>query len=156
TGRQLQATPTHHPLGPMTLALSGDGRVVATGETNSGLVALHDRATGRLLRTLDTRNGSIAHVAFVPKGALPAVSGSTAKAGRGPSPQSISFWNAETGQELRRLEGASARDMAFSPDGSLLAAAADTGVRLWEVLGGREQPALPLKCYRGLAFSPDG
>jgi RNA polymerase sigma factor (sigma-70 family) len=156
TGRQLAVHRTEHPLGTMTLALSADGRVVATADANRGTIALHDRDTGRLLRTLDTGETSVSTVAFAPAGRLLAASGYTHGPRAGSGRSSITFWDADRGHELRRLDGVHAYDMAFHPDGTLLATTVEAQVRLWELPSGRQRRSWPQQGYRGLAFSPDG
>jgi WD40 repeat protein len=74
----------------------------------------------------------------------------------------ISLWDVATGKlagtltyggrfESHLREGS----VAFSPDGTLLAAANETGVRIWELSGKRITRAIPTPA-RVVAFSPDG
>jgi WD40 repeat protein len=50
-----------------------------------------------------------------------------------------------------------ARTVALSPDGRLLAAAGDGEARLWEAETGKELLTLPVQGWsRSLSFSPDG
>jgi RNA polymerase sigma factor (sigma-70 family) len=158
SGRHLCAYRTGHPVGASTLALSADGRLVATADFNRGTVALRERDTGRLVRTIDTGGQSVRSVVFAPQGRLLAVDGDNVGLGRGGSRPFLAFWDAESGREVRRLEGARSRTPVFSPDGRLLAGSEFEGdhVRLWEVATGREGPALPQKGVAALAFSPDG
>lgn len=69
--------------------------------------------------------------------------------------------NALTGETRFKLKGHSAdvADLAFNPDGSLLASAADDNtVRLWSTETGRELAVLEGHTHwvSGVAFSPDG
>lgn len=72
----------------------------------------------------------------------------------------IEFLDLETKQVVKKLQGHSNApyQMAFSPDGSLLASASDDmSVRLWDVKTG--QPVLVLRNQHevgSVAFSPDG
>ena len=69
--------------------------------------------------------------------------------------QTIKFWDAASGSELRTLSGQtnSVPSVAFSPDGKVLASDS-WGITLWDVASGRE-----LRTLSGdvaFAFSPDG
>jgi WD40 repeat protein len=156
TGRLLHEHRTEHPVGASTLAVSADGRLAATADFNRGTVALRDRDTGRLVRTIDSGGRSVARVAFAPEGRILAI------AGPGPEPGArarrfLALWDADRGRELRRLEGARPYDTpTFGPDGRLLAVHDRDQVRLLEVPGGRERAALPQGGVLGLDFSPDG
>src|SRR5262249_39250836 len=86
--------------------------------------------------------------------------------------QAVRLWDVVADRELRPLAAPAqpqparqpfdGRLVAFSPDGKLLAAtgvqAQKVVVRVWEVDGGRERPALtrPSGSLSCLAFSPDG
>jgi WD40 repeat protein len=75
--------------------------------------------------------------------------------------RSVWLWDASTGERLQQLKGfqKTIDALAFSPDGSLLAAGSrDERARLWEVASGREKARLDSACGKvnALAFAPDG
>jgi RNA polymerase sigma factor (sigma-70 family) len=157
TGRPLHEHRTEHPVGAMSLAVSADGQRVATSDFNRGTATLHDRDTGRLLRTIDSGGQAVLRVAFSPEGPLLVISGSTHAPGGGGERLFLALWDTDAGRELRRLEGAmSFGAPVFSPDGRLLAVFDREQVRLLEVATGRERVAWLQKDVHGLAFSPDG
>jgi WD40 repeat protein len=159
SGRQLHEYGAGHPLGPMTLVLSADGRLVATAEINGGTVRLHERDTGRLVRVIKTGGVSVHGVAFAPQGHSLAATANAAAPGPGNTQPFLTIWDADTGRQVRRLEGVGGTP-TFSPDGRLLAVCDHNRdrdrVRFWEIATGRERPVLPQKDNRVLAFSPDG
>ncbi|HJT78769.1 MAG TPA: WD40 repeat domain-containing protein, partial [Gemmataceae bacterium] len=155
SGRQLHEYPTGRPVGGPQLALSADGRLVATSDYNYGTVWLQDRDTGRLVRTIDTGGQGATTIAFAPEGRLLAACGH--REGLGAGQHFLGLWDADTGREVRRLEMRGGAP-ALSPDGRLVAALAfKDQVRLWEVATGKPYFAFtsPDAASR-LAFSPDG
>ncbi|HSJ52129.1 MAG TPA: WD40 repeat domain-containing protein, partial [Anaerolineae bacterium] len=73
----------------------------------------------------------------------------------------ISIWDAATGRQVHTLRGhtGAVHELAFSPDGKMLAsAAADVTVKLWDVASGAELATLigHTKQVDSLAFAPDG
>ncbi len=79
----------------------------------------------------------------------------------GHADNSVRVWDAETGEELRRMEGHAGRvwAVAFSPDGARVASgAADESVRVWDAETGEELRRMEghTDWVRCLAFSPDG
>jgi WD40 repeat protein len=138
-----------------SIAYSPDGQWVA-GAVGSEL-AIWDVRTGRLLRMLRGHLAPIWSVAFAADGQLIASASDD---------QTVKVWDARIGEELRRFHGDFAGDLAFSPDGALIAAAhrygtfGDRGhaVQLLDArsgqprgkLGGQDQPIV------NLAFAPDG
>jgi WD40 repeat protein len=154
TGRHLHEIRTEHPVGAMTLALSREGRLVATADINRGVVTVHDRDTGGLVRTIDTGGQSVSWVAFTSEEGLLAVSASRRKPGQGAGePPFVGFWDIDSGREVRRL---AVNAYLLSPDGRLLPTSSRDQVPLWDVTTGRERQGLPHKDVHAIAFSPDG
>jgi WD40 repeat protein len=116
-----------------TLAFSPDGRLLATGDTGSG-IQLWDVESGKLLNLLSGHSGNPARiaglvwqVAFSPDGSLLAsAAGDT----------TVRLWEVSTGELLKTFRGhlLAATSVAFSPDGlSLASGSLDGTVRLWDI-----------------------
>jgi WD40 repeat protein len=136
------------PLG--SLALSPDGRTVATGSP-ARRVTLWDVASHRTVATLEGE-ADVSSLAFSPDGTLIAA---------GQPDGSLYLWDGASGRRTRRLVGhvGPANGLAFSPDGKTLASGGmDRTVRLWSP--GVEQEEATLTGHRdsawAVAFSPDG
>lgn len=146
TGRELPA------LGPQgearALALSPDGKLVATGASGEARVRLWDAATGAEVRVLDA-GGPVSSVAFSPDVRRLAVG----------SRGGVQLWDLTTWSSLGRVEVA-AREVAFSPNGMLLMADGLEFVRfLHGVKLAQVQSFTPLpgtSAAGALAFSRDG
>jgi WD40 repeat protein len=147
TGRQRHVYPTKHPVGPSALAVSADGHLVATADFNRGVVLLHERDTGRLVRTINSGESSVSALAFAPRGHTLAV----AAHGAG---RFVGLWDANTGHELRRFNHVTG-GMAFSPDGLSLATL-NGFVQFWNIRNGRPRTGMPAKDVQTTVFSPDG
>lgn len=74
------------------------------------------------------------------------------------SQQSIALWDLRTGQRLGVLQGLSERmdDLAFSSDGSLLAATTYSTLAFWSIPNGQVLFTQVQESTSTLAFSPDG
>ena len=150
---------TSHPIvtGPVGLAYSPDGTLLATAGGDSSTVQLWNPATGQpAARPIQTsQHGDVTAMAFSPGSTLLATAG-----GDG----TIRLWNPATGQPTGRPIQTSQQGvagMAFSPGGKLLATAGGDGtIRLWNPATG--QPAsLPMRAGQqsevlAVTFQPGG
>ena len=143
------------------VALSPDGRVVATG-TKQGAVRLWDASSAKPLLDLVAHETGTTAVAFSTDGKS-LVSGGADGVAR--------IWDAATGMRLLELRGEhidALRVVAFSPDGTRLATGGKDGVLcLWDVADGTlvhhlipdDAPAQAAEGTAGVeavAFSPEG
>ena len=168
------------------VAVSPDGRIVATSDDNSiriwdtassqefVVLERHDLATaiafspdGRFVaaafdgtaRVWDTTSGK--EHAFDHDGVVRAVGFSPdgLALATGSDDRAARIWNVTTG-EVRVLRGHldTVRAVAFSPDGKVLATASDDRtVRTWDVATGHERTQLSHQdAVRAVAYSPDG
>jgi len=149
---------TPHADGALSAALSGNGKVLATGSGNFNQplrpteIKLWDADSGHLLRILPGHRGDVMSLAFSPDDKLLA-SGSIDK--------TVRLWDVTTGEELAIFEGQTDDiwSVAISPDGRTLAAArgCNNTVALWDIPS--RQPLAPLHgtaMMERVAFSPDG
>jgi WD40 repeat protein len=133
-----------------TIAISSDGKTIASGVKDSRIV-LYDAETGREKQTLKGHEGQpVTKVVFSPK------DGKLASTGR----DSVTrIWNPENGEQTQSLTGHEnpTRAVAYSPDGQYLASGGeDTAIALWrenklhQILQGHRD------FVNDVAFSPDG
>lgn len=130
-----------------TLALSPDGRTLATHSRDGG-VRVWDLPAGQLRHSF-TAHGASEVAAFGPDGRVLAVA----------TEATISMWDAATGRKLGtlRVPDGSVRAMALSPDGRTLAAASPAAVRVWDVATGRTRHSFTdHPDPQAVAFGPDG
>lgn len=139
------------------LAFASNGKLLASaGEDFT--IRLWDPGTGETKATLTGHVARILFLQFSPDSAVLA---------SGASDGTIKLWDAEQGGERATLTGYGKGPLAFSPDGSLLAAGgvrldsdnASSGVvKIWDVRNGVEKGVLkgyPQEVY-ALCFSPNG
>src|SRR5262249_35380327 len=156
---QLVRTIEAHALPTYGVTFSKDGQTLVTcagnWRTNShGEVRFWEVASGKLKGELPRFEQAVWCVAFSPKDDLLATAGNAGMV-RGHE------MNGKTLTRTLRL-GVPGRHLAFSPDGSLLAAApnsdGDTAIRLWELPSGQERATLQghTAMTFTVRFSPDG
>ncbi|QFS43313.1 serine/threonine protein kinase [Nostoc sphaeroides CCNUC1] len=147
----LQRTFTGHSNGVTSIAVSPDGKTLASGSQDK-TIKLWNLATGKLIRTLTGHSNLVNSVAFSRDGKTLA-SGST--------DGSIKLWNLATGEQIRTLRGHSDSviSIAISPDGKTLASGNfDASVKLWNLANGEQIRTLTGHSFwvNSVAISPDG
>ena len=144
-----------HAWGLMRLAISPDGKHVATA-ARDGAVGVWDLATGALVRVLDAGTDPILAVAYSPDGKTIVTANGNATADAGV----IRVWDVAKGAVLYAIEiGSIANDVAFSPDGKLIASCSSKdGAALWDAETGNLAAPLgdPVEDADRLQFSADG
>jgi WD40 repeat protein len=146
--------------GIFAIALSPDGKMLATGHFN-GNVYLWDVTTGKLVATLQRSTGlspggatDVGTLAFSPDG-------KTLAAGIGSG--LIVLWDTATQQKVATLSDGyglgGVTSVAFSPDGRTLATGDNDGhAVLWDVASGHRVATLnpAIGVVASVAYSPDG
>src|SRR5262249_16381932 len=139
------------------IAVSPDGKVLASAKLDEQFIQVWDISTRRQLHQFPKRVGP-ALLAFSPDGRVLA----------GACGQEIGLWDVASGRQRFLLKGTQlARDdLAFSPDGRVLATAGislstrakDEGVCLWDVATGSRLRAFGRREHDPgpVAFSADG
>jgi len=92
-------TPTHMSLN--WLAISPDGNLAATAGYNDGIICVYEIASGKEMRSFTPPFQVVGGIAFAPTGSTLAAGGTGVKAGE----DLIRFWNAETGELIKKLPG---------------------------------------------------
>ncbi len=148
TGKELHRNDAGHRAAVAAVAVSPDGKLVASGAED---VRLWERATGKPVRTIEVPGG-VTCLAFAPDG-------KTLAAGGG---RVARLYDLQTGQAAAELKPHANRvlGLAFSPDGRLLATGdAQATIRLWDVRQRRVVREIDNRSATealALAFAPDG
>ena len=167
-----------HEEGVTSVAFSPSGDRAITG-ANDGTARLWDLASGDQIRRFEGHGAGVQCVAFSPDGSrvLTGVGGPRILANgtlESSYDRTIRIWDAETGEELRRLVGH--RDWvtcaAFSPDGRRIVSGSggtlvdgkpkmpgfENDVRVWDLESGLELYEFPSQedIVRSVTFTPDG
>lgn len=140
-----------HTSSQATLAIRHDGKLVATpwhSWRNGSLgFMLWDLATGTVTKRIKGRDEQVAAVAFSPGGGLLAVAA-----------RHVSLWDYDKPEVVRTFEPPLVPlELAFRPDGKVLATGGGHSVFLFDVNSGQLLRTLKGKGnVKGLAYSPDG
>jgi WD40 repeat protein len=142
---------TGHPTPVRAVAIAPDGRRIATGGNDGGVI-LWEAGRGLERELPGECSDAMYCMCFSPDGALLAVGSRYA---------TVALWEVATGRKRASLQGHSRAVLciAFSPNGTLLATgSADESIRLWDVATGEATSVLrghgrPV-CRVGIA--PDG
>jgi WD40 repeat protein len=167
SGKVSQAIPVREPYGVSSLTFSADGKVLAYGGGNT--IHLVEVASGKEIRRIQGPQTGVPALAFSADGKIIA-----AKTFNDPA---IHLYDVATGKVVRQLGGARlpagqqmvvatswnnrsfAQDLAWSPDGKLIAAGGGHGLRVWEAATGKDYPldwAGHHDDITAVAITPDG
>ena len=126
-----------------SVAILPDGRI-ASGD-NSGTIRLWNKTVSEDGKSLQARDRVASLAAHPTRNWLAAATG-----------ERIELWDADTRAPLRSLAGSG--HAVFSPDGKLIAAAANSSVRIWSIPDWELRQELPghLPLVSALSFHPDG
>jgi Caspase domain/WD domain, G-beta repeat/WD40-like Beta Propeller Repeat len=148
TRKPVRTIPT--PSGIGCLALNPEGPVLAVGGAD-GTERLYDVATGKNLMTLPGKEGNSFAAAFSPDGKTLAVASQNG---------GVQWWDLTSRKLIGPPDTGGVTDVAFSPDGGILASGGYDRVTLWNTA--TEEPIVSLALgtagvyVNGLAFSRYG
>jgi len=150
--------------GMQTLAVSPDGRVLASGDLGRDLaVRFWELATGQEIHIVKGHQLAVTCAAWSPDGRILASGDDRSYGGSEKGVNTVRLWDAATGEELVQYGGinTSVMALAFSPDGAYLAAGLrDSTILVWDVRQAARAARLETKrltveemaaCWAGLA-----
>ncbi len=152
TGKRLQTLEGHTDW-IRSVAFSPDSHLLASSSRDKA-IGIWNVSTGQRLHTIEVfqAGGAASNISFSPGGQTFAA---------GCSDGTIGIWDVQTGNRLHTLDGYKSYvlSVAFSPDGSLLAAGSFGTIDLWDVKKGQRLQTIKRDdnwMITGVSFSPDG
>jgi WD40 repeat protein len=148
TGKELHLEFEGHLSGVSAVAVTADGKLVASGGES---IRLWDPANGKMVRKIEVKGG-VSCLAFAPDGKTLACGG----LGR-----IVHIWDIETGKSLNELKPHTNQvcGLAFSRDGKLLASGdAQSTIRIWDVKEAKVVQEIDNKSgtdHLSMEFAPD-
>ena len=132
TGEEKKTFAMHPDCSTAGAAFSPDGKTVAIGGDDNGIIYLYDLETGELKMTLTGHGEHVDNLAFSLDGKTLATSSHY--------DETICLWDAHTGEHRLTLteHARYVRGLAFSPDGRTLASGSGDGtIRIWDARTGK-------------------
>ena len=153
TGEHRDTFAMHPDCSTVGAAFSPDGKTVAIGGDDNGLIYLHDLDAGELKMTLIGHEEHVDNLAFSLDGKTLATSALYDK--------TIRLWDADTGEHRLTLteHARYVRGLAFSPDGKTLASGSGDGtIRFWDASTGapKNMHVGHSEIVMSVAFNPNG
>ena len=138
-----------HEAWARALVFSPDGRFLAAGKGHEGpgIVTVWNVQTRQVVATLEGDSNRVRTLAFSPDNSILASSGRD---------RQLKLWNVSNWELLRTIPHAGEYDIAFSPDGKMLASTNNGDVSLWWVEDGARVARLPGPQMHPVDFSHDG
>ena len=147
---KLRRTLTEHTEAVAAIAISPDGKILASGSDDK-TIKLWLLRSGKLLNTLTEHSNRISTLAISPDGEILA---------SGSYDRTIKLWSLATGDLLQTFRGRPdrVRDIAFSPNGQTLISIGEWEIKIWAVRTGKALRILAenSNSARLIRFSPDG